>query len=460
MNILLVSNRFPPDSYGGVEVYSYHLAQALQRMGHQVSVFCRRSDISRSDYEVDIETRNGIKVFRVINDFKNLTRFQNTYLDEKIDSVFREHLAQVSPDLVHFQHTISLSVNLPDITSESHIPTIITLHDYWPFCHRVNLVDSSGNLCPGPYQGGACQQCVFGDGKPSLLSNLIIMGKKISSPALRQRLRRHLSIFDRDVPVVHLDSSSDSFETRHIHFRDSLLSADTLLVPSKYVRDQYVLNQYPADRIKVLPLGVEIPDTHSVQKNDNRSEKIRIGFIGSLIHGKGADILVSAFRRIPGTQLTLEIYGTPDSSSSEYMSQLLAYASTDSRIRLHGSFDPDNKAEVFQGLNLVVIPSRVPETYSLVAREALYTGKPVVASHLGVIPEIIKDGENGYLFEPGNVDQLFGILSTIADQPGIIGSLECPGPVHITTQGEHLESLIEVYDHLIADKNQNDARFG
>ena len=78
MKLLLVSNRFPPDSHGGVEVYTYHLAKAMQRMGHQVSIFCRRSDITRSDYEVDIETHNGIQVTRVINDFKNLSQKVNS----------------------------------------------------------------------------------------------------------------------------------------------------------------------------------------------------------------------------------------------------------------------------------------------------------------------------------------------------------------------------------------------
>lgn len=458
MKLLLVSNRFPPDSHGGVEVYTYHLAKAFQSMGYQVSVFCRNSDISRSDYELDIETFNGIKITRVINDFKNLTRFQNTYLDEKIDTIFREHLAEVSPDLVHFQHTISLSVNLPAITTASHIPTVITLHDFWPICHRVNLVDSNGNLCPGPYQGGLCQECVFGGGKPSLLSNLIVMGKKISSPGLRRHLRKHMSIFDRDVPVVHQDSNSDSFEARHNLFRDSFFSADRLLAPSGYVRDQYVLNQFPADRIKVLPLGVEFLCRNSIQKTNDPGECIRIGFIGSLIYGKGADILVRAFRQVPGKQVSLEIYGEPDSSSSEYMNLLQAYTDTDSRITYHGSFNPDDKSEVYHGLDLVVIPSRVPETFSLVAREALCAGIPIVASNIGVIPEIIKDGENGYLFEPGDIERLFSLLERIVEQPNILLALKCPGPVHITTQVEHINNLLEIYNQLLVGRNENGVR--
>jgi glycosyltransferase involved in cell wall biosynthesis len=402
---------------------------------------------------VDIETHNDIQVTRVINDFKNLSRFQNTYLDEKIDSIFGEHLGAISPDLVHFQHTLSLSVNLPEISRASHIPTVITLHDFWAICHRVNLVDSQGNLCPGPYQGGLCQECVFGDGKPSLLSNLIVMGKKISSPGLRRHLRKHLNIFDRDVPVVHLDSNNDSFKTRHTFFRESFFSADRLLVPSNFVREQYVLNQFPAHRIKVIPLGIEIPGVHSVQNTRNPGKRIRVGYIGSLIHAKGIDILVRAFRRIPSSQVALEIYGEPDSTSSEFMSQLKAYIDTDSRITFHGAFNPEDKGAVYNCLDLDVIPSRVPETFSFVAREALSTGIPVVASKIGVMPEIIKHGENGYLFEQGNVDQLTEILTGIADLPGVIGSLNCPGPIHITSQGEHINEMIEIYNQLLVSSH-------
>ena len=53
-------------------------------------------------------------------------------------------------------------------------------------------------------------------------------------------------------------------------------------------------------------------------------------------------------------------------------------------------------------VDAVVIPSLVWESYSMVAHEALACGVPVIASRLGALPEAVRDGHNGLLFEPGS----------------------------------------------------------
>ncbi len=57
------------------------------------------------------------------------------------------------------------------------------------------------------------------------------------------------------------------------------------------------------------------------------------------------------------------------------------------------------------------MPSIVPETFSIVAREAFACGLPVIASNIGALPEAIRDGEDGWLFEPGDANQLAELLS-------------------------------------------------
>jgi glycosyltransferase involved in cell wall biosynthesis len=64
-------------------------------------------------------------------------------------------------------------------------------------------------------------------------------------------------------------------------------------------------------------------------------------------------------------------------------------------------------------VDLVIVPSIEYETYSLVAHEAMARGIPVVASRVGALPEAIRHGENGLLFEPGSAAELAGILHTL-----------------------------------------------
>jgi glycosyltransferase involved in cell wall biosynthesis len=69
-------------------------------------------------------------------------------------------------------------------------------------------------------------------------------------------------------------------------------------------------------------------------------------------------------------------------------------------------------------VDVVVVPSIWPETYSIVIREAFACGIPVIASRLGALPEGIRDGENGLLFEPGSTVGLAAILQMLdGDRP-------------------------------------------
>ena len=72
---------------------------------------------------------------------------------------------------------------------------------------------------------------------------------------------------------------------------------------------------------------------------------------------------------------------------------------------------------------MLALPSIWPETFSIVLREALSAGLPVVASRIGAIPEVIRDGENGLLVTPGSVDDLAAALARLAREPALRQSL-------------------------------------
>lgn len=451
MNILQVCNHFPPSSLGGVEVYTYHLSRGLLRNGHTVHVFCRTSDVNRPDYELIEEEFEDIHVIRVNNNFQNLTDFTGTYMDEKIDVIFSNALKNISPDLVHFHHTIGLSARLPLISREHALPGLYTLHDFWPICHRVNLFNRERQVCPGPHQGGNCRDCVFGPGKSSMLTNLLIMGKKITSPALRRKVRQVLRSSDNQTPIVHTDPTVDDFETRYELFKDSLLSTQKLLSPSEFVKKQFTENGYNSEGIEVIPLSTDVPGSTSEDNIGGKPEKMTFAYIGSVIENKGADVLVRAFRRVPGKNLALHIYGFDKTDRSAFRKKIEALTDTDSRIRLYGTFNPEDKRDIFNEIDILVIPSRVPETFSLVAREALSVGVPVIASKVGAIPEVIKDGRNGFLFEAGNIDQLSFILDRIREHPEILDKLELPGLVQVATDEEHIKELTRIYTSTLTD---------
>ena len=82
-------------------------------------------------------------------------------------------------------------------------------------------------------------------------------------------------------------------------------------------------------------------------------------------------------------------------------------ASAPSNVEFLGQLGPERLSEVYAGSRIVVVPSRSQETFSLAAAEAMMHGKPVVASRIGALPELVEDGIRGRLV-PVNRDRALG----------------------------------------------------
>lgn len=446
MRLLYVANGFPPTALGGVEVYTYEVALAMRQRGHEVWVFCRESDFGRPDYTLLRDEVRGIPVLRVVNDFKAAARFVRLYEDERIEALFQEILCEIRPDLVHFQHLIALSARLPEIASRMGYPTLMSLHDFWPLCHRVHLMDRWDRICPGPFRGGDCVRCVFG---PERGSNFLTLLRRLSlwipSP-IRRWWARHRG----GAPFLPWPSEGEeSFQARHRAFQATLHECRLLLAPSAFVREVFVQNGWGEVEIQVLPLGI-VPPEGNLMAGPKPSVDVglRIGYIGWFQPQKGVHILLKAFRRLHGPHVSLHLFG-PFDPAHPYARALQEEIRQDPRVHLHGSFPPEERSRVYAQLDVLVIPSLSPETFSRVAREALAHGVPVIAARVGALAEIIVDGVNGYTFPPGDEEALFRILGELAGDRKRLRSLNPPGPVPLLSVEAHVAALERIYRDLL-----------
>jgi len=447
MRLLYVANGFPPTALGGVEVYTYEVALAMQRRGHDVWVFCRESDFSRPDYTLFRDEVHGIPVLRAVNDFKNATRFSHLYEDDRIEILFREILLEVRPDLVHFQHLIALSARLPEIASQMGYPALMSLHDFWPLCHRVHLMDRWGRVCPGPFQGGDCVRCVFGSGEGSgLLTWLRRLGLG-APPSIRRWWARRRG----GAPFLPWPSEGKgSFQLRHRAFQAACHGCRLLLAPSAFVREVFMQNGWGETEIQVLPLGIAFPEGDSIAERKPPADiGLRIGYIGWFQPQKGVHLLLKAFRRLPGAHVSLHLFG-PFDPAHPYAHSLQAEIRQDPRVHIHGPFPPEDRPRVYAQLDVLVIPSLSPETFSRVAREALAYGVPVIASRVGALTEVVMDGVNGYTFPPGDEEALWRILEELAQDPDRLRSLDLPGPVPLLSVEAHVQALEQIYQELLS----------
>lgn len=447
MNIFLVTNGFPPTAFGGVEVHSYDLARSLVERGHTVTVFCRESDASLPDYHKIQEEIEGVDVIRVVNDYKEISSFTNTYRDPEIERLFKDYVERIQPDLVHFNHWIALSATLPHISNQLNIPSVAFLHDYWAICHRVHLMDWKGNRCPGPEQGGDCFRCVV---SPEKLRAWMRIGRrwagKIKRFALRKRLRQTLL---RDSGrIIAFNTSPEDFDQRIRIFQDNLKLTQRVFVPSDFVRQIFIQNGFVDLEMDILPLGIKAQTPEGF--TPSFPDKIQLVFIGTLLPSKGAHILLRALRLVKEDVFHLRLYGRQD-ADPRYFRRLKRLSRGDKRIQFEGPFPVDQRAENYKKADVVIIPSLVHETYSLVAREALSSGTPVIASRVGALTEIIHHGENGFLIPPGDHQALASLLREISKKPMILTDLDLPGPNPIVTDQDHIDFLERIYRELLSE---------
>ncbi|WP_376791076.1 glycosyltransferase [Thermoflexus sp.] len=445
MRLLYVANGFPPAALGGVEIHTWEIARAMARRGHAVWVFCRESDFQRPDYELIREEVDGLSILRVVNDFKQTHHFLHTYVDERMEEIFLQVLQETRPDLIHFQHLIGLSARLPCRARPLRIPMLMTLHDFWPLCHRVHLLNRWGQPCPGPFQGGDCVACVRGPRPTSRLHSLLRAIKPWLPAPLVSRIMRRIG---GAALSSWAEADQRGFQARHALFREALMCCALLMAPSDFVREVFRRNNITQPEIRVLPLGILPPDSEVVPEPGERNT-LRIGYIGWFRPPKGVHLLIQAFRRIPDEGVSLHLFG-PIDESYPYFRRLRGLGGEDPRIVFRGPFALEDRSQIYRSIDLLVIPSISPETFSRVAREALIHRVPVVASRIGALPEVVRDGVNGFLFEPGDVEGLSQILQRIVRCPSILKELDVPGPAQILSVEDHVQALEQMYREVLS----------
>jgi glycosyltransferase involved in cell wall biosynthesis len=250
------------------------------------------------------------------------------------------------------------------------------LHDFFSVCERAHLERVSGDLCDGPAGGTACATYCF----------------------------------------PHQTRSLERWALRTYMFRHALEEAEALITPSQFVADYF--KRTLGSRIPPLHLlgnGVDFDPTWPGSARRPRpaaDARLHLACVGTVADHKGTHVLIEALRmaQLPNARLTLIGKGRPS-----YFRWIADQASRlpNLEFRAYGQFAPSELPFLLADVDVVIIPSLVWETYSIVARESLACGVPVIASRIGALPEAVRHGENGLLFEPGSAIDLATTLQSV-----------------------------------------------
>jgi len=347
LKILIVSGTFPPRRYGGVTKTTYLVAKKLAERGHEVTVFT--TDVGNNEHErlpvQGSEIINGIRVYY----FRNLSNV----------IAFRQRIL-LPPRMIP---VLARSICNFDIV---HLNGLRSFHDvavsYYAKKYGVPYVQQAHGSLP------------------------------------RIKPKRILKLF------------WDELFGRYL-----LRGATKVIALNRMETELYRAVGVPEEKIVIIPNGIDLseydklPPKGSFKRKYNIPEDKRIIlYLARIDRIKGIDILIKAYayliKKMNLKDSVLVIAG-PDEGYLNEANSLVRRLSISSYVLFTGPLYDRDKLEALVDTNIYVLPSRY-ETFPMAVLEASACGKPIVASKVGGLKELIIDGETGLLFEAGNVIQL------------------------------------------------------
>lgn len=401
MRILQVNKFHYPR--GGADKYYLDLGAALAQAGHEVAYFSMHhpKNVS-STYEKYFVSRLSFNEGGLRD--KLLVPGRMIYsLEAK--RKFKKLVADFKPDIIHIHNIYhQLSPSILDVARTAKIPVVMHLHDYKLICPNYQLF-AHGQICeackPNHYCACVKKRCFKNSFSKSLLA------------ALEMNIHhRWLKIYARSITKF--------------------------IAPSAFMKNKVVEFGWSADKIKVIynPFS-------SVLKNitGEAATSDHLLYFGRLSTEKGLKTLIEAAAL---TNSKLKFAGV---GSEENDLRHLAESKGVSAEFL-GFKEGRELKEIIMGARAVILPSIWYENMPLSLLEALSLGKPVIVSEIGGMPEVVVNCKNGWLFKPGDAQDLASKIKLLAEadyehlKHNAVSSVANFGP------GENLAAVLQVYQEL------------
>jgi len=362
MKICLISNLYPPISRGGAEKVAERVARGLAAAGHEVFVISTKPWDGWASLKPVAALENGVKVYRFYP--ANIFYYLNDY---KHNAFWRAK---------------------------------------WHFWDMFNC------------QSARAVKKILKQEKPGIVLTHNLMGIGFKIPrAIRGLGIKHIhTLHDVQLAVpsgLIISSQEKSWAQRtwirkiyEVTCRRLFGSPDVVVSPSKWLLDFYLEKGFfKKSKKEVLPNPVEriypagIPMDNSI---------LKLLYLGQIEEHKGILFLVNVLKKL---DITFKLHIAGDGSKMEELKKIIG---DDNRFVIHGKLVGEEAVKIFNLVDLTVVPSLCYENSPSVIYESLAAGVPVLAAKIGGVAELVHDGENGFTFEVGNVEDLVRVLKHAA----------------------------------------------
>lgn len=396
MKILLFTDNFA--HIGGAETYFLSLVKALKEDGHVVSVFSfSNKQVTKHNFKILKLSRGGI-IKRTISSF---------FFNYEIYRLFRKFIDKTNPEIIHLGHNQYFTNSILNAIKESKKPAIQTLHDYSLFCPRL-LYRANGKICNGCFVSSDClkNKCLS---FPSFLVHKITYKKRING------IRKTINCF---------------------------------IAPSKKLRSY--LNKNGIYNVIHLPYFLDLKQW---DYNQSKKDRNTLLYVGRLSKEKGVYILIKAMKEVISKVKNAKLLIVGDGSAKGDLIRLSKKLGINNNILFIGSVPNEKIGEYYHKSNILVLPTTCMEQFGFTGIEAMASGTACVGSDIGGIPEWLKDKKTGYLFRPGDKDDLAEKIIKILKNPEKAKKFAITGNTLVRKKygkKEHIKKLEKIYNQVIA----------
>ncbi len=212
---------------------------------------------------------------------------------------------------------------------------------------------------------------------------------------------------------------------------------DRIAIESLIGIDLMGLNKF---KKKIVVTGALYMDTHTFKINKGVTERRNfVGYIGRLVEGKGIDEFIQAMPLILKEHDDLEFLIGGNGILFNKIKDKLEMANITDKVELAGWIPHDELPKYLNELKLIVLPSYA-EGLPGIVQEAMACGTPVLATAVGCIPDLIKDGETGFILEDNTPECI---------AKNVIRALEYPNLEQITRNARDLVVTEYSYEPMV-----------
>jgi glycosyltransferase involved in cell wall biosynthesis len=374
LNLLFISNFYPPLDSGGYPQLCWEIAQALRQRGHRVAVISSSPQRQKAQLEEKVLSREPAAepIYRMLhlecdlNYYRPLDFFLNwkRRRDENL-AMLGKVMDEIRPDVTLIWSLWGLSKSIAALV-EARMPsrTAYYLAGYWPTGEDLHSV----------------------------------YWRKPARHPITRGLKRVGSYFARQ----QLESNN------HV----KLKFANVMCV-SAALREKLVGKGLPLENARIVHNGIDIEQFAQRRRPDHRCDqtrKLRLLYAGQLAYHKGVHTAVEAIdilvNQLNVKDIHLTILGNGHPEYEAYLHRAVAESKLVGYIGFHDRIPRDQLPGLLSGFDALVLPSIYEEPLARIAQEAMAAGLVVVATSTGGTRELLREGENGLVFTPGDPREL------------------------------------------------------